>query len=438
MKGTPSRPHRVWALALAHAIGLALAAGGLGITQFDTSAVATTASLALTPVADSYVRSDTPLTAYGSPPRISAQATGGQTRVAYLRFSIPLPAGAKVTKASLRLFTVVSASTDGVEVRGVPSNSWSDGTTWAAKPAAASTVTSRATGFAANRWIDLNVTPLLSRSGPVSLALSTRDGASYQGLSSRDSAQAPQLLNTTSSTSAPTPTAFSTPTAKLGPTGADGAEAARSHSWGPVRGGDEFNYVGAPAKTKWSVYDSAGHAGKGRRSPAAFSVEGGYVKIVGNENGTTGGMSAKFERRKYGRWEVRMRTSARDPEYHPVLILWPDSGNWPCDGEVDFAEGTKDPSKINFYHHYGCSNRQTGAVKTLDVTQWHNYAVEWTREGIVGFIDGKEWFRDTDPAHQPPGPMHQTVQLDWFPDGSETRRSEMLVDWVRVYDVPSL
>jgi len=37
----------------------------------------------------------------------------------------------------------------------------------------------------------------------------------------------------------------------------------------------------------------------------------------------------------------------------------------------------------------------------------------------------------------PPGPMHLTLQLDWFP-GSGTgavRQSEMQVDWVRYYPV---
>ncbi len=431
MHATTRGQLRAWPAALASVIALAMVVGGLSAALIGTRAVASTASLAFAPLADTYVRSDTPSTSYGSSPRVSVQATGGHTRVAYLRFSIALPAGATVTKASLRLFTVVSATTDGVDLRGVASNSWSEGTTWATKPAASSTVTSRATGFAAKSWIELNVTPLVGRGGAVSVALSTPGGASYQGFASRESAHVPQLL-VTMSTSAPTPP----PAAAPATADTNGVQAARSHSWGPVRGGDEFNYVGAPAKAKWSVYDSAGHAGKGRRSPDAFSVDGKQVKIVGNEQGTTGGMSAKFERRKYGRWEVRMRTSARDPEYHPVLILWPDSQNWPCDGEVDFSEGTEDTSTIHFFHHYGCSNRQTSAVKTLDVTQWHNYAVEWTRSGIVGFIDGKEWFRDTDPAHQPPGPMHQTVQLDWFPDGTATRRSEMMVDWVRVYDVP--
>ena len=56
----------------------------------------------------------------------------------------------------------------------------------------------------------------------------------------------------------------------------------------------------------------------------------------------------------------------------------------------------------------------------------------------MGYLDGVEWFRDTDTSHQPPGPMHQTVQLDWFPSGAEaTEESRMHVDWVRVYDLHS-
>jgi hypothetical protein len=29
--------------------------------------------------------------------------------------------------------------------------------------------------------------------------------------------------------------------------------------------------------------------------------------------------------------------------------------------------------------------------------------------------------------------MHQTVQLDWYPDGTATKESQMQVDWIRVY-----
>jgi hypothetical protein len=69
----------------------------------------------------------------------------------------------------------------------------------------------------------------------------------------------------------------------------------------------------------------------------------------------------------------------------------------------------------------------------LDISQFHNYAVDWSPNGMVGYIDGVKWFEDTDPAHQPPASMHQTLQLDWFPDGTPDGPGEMRVDWVRVY-----
>jgi len=165
-----------------------------------------------------------------------------------------------------------------------------------------------------------------------------------------------------------------------------------------------------------------------------LKVNGSVARITGNSSGTTGGMSAKFGRQKYGRWEVRMRTNLRDSDYHPVLLLWPDSKNWPCDGEVDYGEGGKNTSLVNFYLHYGCQNKQVRASKSLDTTQWHNFAVDWQPKEITGYIDGIEWFRSTKAKHQPPGSMHQTIQLDWFPYGSTLKKSWMEIEWVRVYD----
>lgn len=52
------------------------------------------------------------------------------------------------------------------------------------------------------------------------------------------------------------------------------------------------------------------------------------------------------------------------------------------------------------------------------------------------YIDGVKWFEDTNLSHLPPGPMHQTIQLDWFPSGSTaTTPSRMNVDWIRIYGV---
>jgi hypothetical protein len=129
-----------------------------------------------------------------------------------------------------------------------------------------------------------------------------------------------------------------------------------------------------------------------------------------------------------------MRTSARDPEYHPVLILWPaDNASNNCD-EVDYAEGTADTRLMKVYLHYECAGDPTTRAQTaLDATQWHNYAVDWSPGGVVAYIDGREVFRDTASHHIPRAAMKQTIQMDWFPDGSKLNASQMQVDWVRVY-----
>ncbi|WP_254785609.1 glycoside hydrolase family 16 protein [Arthrobacter sp. ok362] len=215
----------------------------------------------------------------------------------------------------------------------------------------------------------------------------------------------------------------------------DGTQTAVARGWGPAVAGDEFSYAGAPDPAKWKVYKGPGHAGKGIRSPMALAVGGGVVTVRGNAAGTTGGMSARFAHRQYGRWEARMKTSARDPKYHPVLLLWPNNNKSPTCAEIDYAEGTADTTQIKFNLHHACSgpNFQARAARRIDTTQWHNYAVEWTPAGITGYLDGLVWFTDTNPTHQPRVGMHQTVQLDWFPNGTPTKPSQIQIDWIRVY-----
>ncbi|PTT69850.1 glycoside hydrolase family 16 protein [Arthrobacter sp. HMWF013] len=245
---------------------------------------------------------------------------------------------------------------------------------------------------------------------------------------------------TTSASATPTPTPTPTPkvkptltpTPKPTPTTLSTGSAATDLNWGTPIAGDEFDYIGAPDPAKWSVYNSAGHAGNGIRSPQQVTVDGSKMVINGTADGTTAGISAKFGRQKYGRWEVRAAGSG-DNEYHLVALLWPDSRNWPCEGEVDYAETAGDWNVMKFYHHYSCANKQTSTAIALDVSQFHNYAVDWSPQGIVGYVDGVKWFEDTDPGHQPPASMHQTLQLDWFPDDSPNGPGEMRVDWVRVY-----
>jgi hypothetical protein len=292
---------------------------------------------------------------------------------------------------------------------------------------------------AGTAWLERNVVNPVSAPGKARITVRVGDGNDGKGACSvtfrqpSSAALAPVTTTrpTTGPVTNPVTSPVTTPITNPVTSPVDSTSAADVFGWGPVVAGDEFNYVGSPDSTKWTVYNSAGNAGKGLRSSSQITVDGTEATITGTSDGTTGGMSAKFDHRTYGRWETRMRVSDRDPQYHPVLILRP-VNDGPCDGEVDFAEASHDTTLMHFFNHYSCADLQTTAAKTIDATQWHNYAVELTAAGVVGYIDGVEWFRDA--AHVPPSAMHQTIQLDWFPDSPTTRPSFMQVDWVRFYN----
>lgn len=416
-RGDQSRLRRRGVAALVALLG----ATALAVPRYDATA-ATSTRIEVVASADAWIRSRTPDANGGKTPRLWAGGPSTDRRAFYVKFRVPAPpSGMRWTGATLRLVDDnLGTRWSGLAVRPA-GNAWGETTlTWRNQPSAG-TVLDRSGPYRAGSAVLLNVTRAVPGAGGVfSLRVATSE-SNYLRLRAREHASggAPRLL-----LQAGIPPAYPT--------------AAQTRGWGAPVASDEFNYTGAPDPNRWSVYNSVGHAGNGRRSPTAWHVGNGVVQVSGDAYGTTGGMSARFGRREYGRWEARMRTNRRDPQYHPVLILWPDSNNH-CHGEIDYAEGTRDTSRIKFFlHHNGstCEDSQEQTARVLDTTQWHTYAVEWKPTHIAGFIDGVEWFRDTNPSHLPPGPMHQTVQLDWFPgDGTGAPApSWMQVDWVRVYN----
>ena len=201
----------------------------------------------------------------------------------------------------------------------------------------------------------------------------------------------------------------------------------------PVTDGDTVvENFDAPLGENWGVYDGPGHAGKGIRSPSAMTVSNGVLTITGDANGTTGGMAWRQGRAKYGRWEARVRAPVADPSYNALALLWPDAEDFPVGGEIDFMEITDETrQQVEFFLHYGRDNSQDHGSVEIDATRWHTWAVEWTETAIVAYVDGQEWYRNTDTSHFPPRSMHLTLQLDWFPKGDNSvQQSTMQVDWV--------
>ncbi|MCW2718281.1 glycoside hydrolase family 16 protein [Pseudonocardia sp.] len=242
---------------------------------------------------------------------------------------------------------------------------------------------------------------------------------------------APKAKPTPAPTKAPTTTA-APPTKKAAPaptaagTGT-GTTAAQQLGWGTPTRSDDFS----AGLDQWGVYDGAGHGGNGRRTPDAVSAADGILTITGDENGNSGGMSWG-DGQKYGRWEARVRSTAGS--YHPVMLLWPTAENWPIGGEIDWME-ISDPLRrtADTFLHYGANNNQVQGSVDVDATQWHNWAVEWSPQGVTTYLDGKVWWKTTTTSILPPGPMHMTIQLDNF--GGNPKSTQMQVDWVRQYGI---
>ena len=208
--------------------------------------------------------------------------------------------------------------------------------------------------------------------------------------------------------------------------------AASRYGWTALVARDDFS--GSQLDGSWGAYDSAGNSGEGIRSPRQISLHNGVLRMTGTADGTTAGMAWRHPQ-KYGRWEMRARFPAGCACYHPVLILWPADDPWPAGGEIDYAEVfDAGRQKLNFFLHYGADNNQLRGSRQVDMTRWHNFAVEWTQDHVTGFVDGEPYFHTTQRDALPPGRMKQTVQLDWFP-GSASGGATLELDWATMYQI---
>lgn len=401
-----------------------LALTGLVAGTANTPAAAETQNLVAS--ADSYVDSAAASKNYGTATGLSSDGSPS-TIISYLKFDLSAYAGRTLTSASLKLTNSsgTSAGSPGGQTVKTVGTTWTQtGLTYTNRPTLGSTVGSiGATNPSQVTTVPLTTSAVQSAIGStIGLALSQTGSNGVVFQSREASTGKPTLVLNFADAATPPPTTET--------------EAGVAFGWGTPAFQDGFNYSSlATLDTNWSRYNGAGHSGNGVRSPAAWTLDGQYLTVTGDSTGTTGGMSHRDRGRTYGRWEVRMRVPSRDTEYHPVLILWPDQGRVAANNcaEIDFSESTSNVTVNKFFLHHSCSGAQQSAQQTVDMTQWHNYAVEWRAGRLTGWIDGVQWFSTTDPTLVPSDPAHLTMQLDWFPDGTPVATSTMQIDWAKVY-----
>jgi beta-glucanase (GH16 family) len=176
---------------------------------------------------------------------------------------------------------------------------------------------------------------------------------------------------------------------------------------------DEFNYNGLPDSSKWN-YDVGGH-GWGNNEAQYYTknrkenarVENGHLIIEAIREPYEGKSytSARLVTKGKGDWQYgKIEVKARLPI---GLGTWPaiwmlGSTNplkWPDDGEIDIMEHVGfDPGKIHasvhckkYYHSIG--TQKTANIMAPDFNEkFHTYAVEWNKENVKIFLDGKEYF----------------------------------------------
>jgi chitodextrinase len=182
---------------------MALAAA-VGVSTVSGAAAGSSTTVIFRAAADAFTSSASPSTNFGAQPFLVVDeapdnSTNGHVFDTYLKFDVE-GLTAPVAQATLRLY-VLNGDTSGFDVRGVADDSWVESEiTWENAPASASDDVGSSGGFAAGQWVSVDVTPLVSGNGLVSMELQSTSTVSPMAFASREIVAwlTPQLVVKTS------------------------------------------------------------------------------------------------------------------------------------------------------------------------------------------------------------------------------------------------
>jgi endo-1,4-beta-xylanase len=227
---------------------------------------------------------------------------------------------------------------------------------------------------------------------------------------------------------------------------------------------DEFNAAAGTGvdRANWDFDLGGGGWGNNELEVYTNSVENvshdgaGNLVIRAVKNGT-GYTSARIKTQgkrtfQYGRVEARIKIPYGQGIWPAFWMLGADIGTagWPACGEIDIMENIgKEPATVHATVHgpgYSGGSGIGGALNFSGVRfadSFHVYAVEWSPDSMVFFVDGVQYFEVT-PAKLPAGKtwvfqhpffviLNVAVGGGWpgNPDATTVFPQQMLVDWVR-------
>lgn len=219
-----------------------------------------------------------------------------------------------------------------------------------------------------------------------------------------------------------------TPTRPFPTASAPEAREASSLLWS-----DEFEgAAGAPPNPEnWTHETGGGGWGNGElqyytdsTENAALDGEGNLVITAREIDGAAAGLqcwygpcthtsarliTAHKQTFQYGRIETRLRVPQGGGIWPAVWMLGTDitEVGWPQSGEIDIMEfvGSSPTEVFGTLHGPGYSGGQSfGGTRDLGApvpADWHEFAVEWSADRIVWFVDGSEYHRATPPDVAP-------------------------------------
>lgn len=213
-------------------------------------------------------------------------------------------------------------------------------------------------------------------------------------------------------------------------------------------------FPGAAFGARWSANyadgtpDTAGQKNGGRSAyypSKVLSVHDGVLDMyLHSENGISMGAApapktrrnngAPYNSQKYGLYSVRFRSDAL-PGFKVAWLLWPDSGRWPQDGEIDFPEGDLAVSPFAALHSAGSQQSAASAIfqTSASFQAWNTATIEWAPGRVEFFLNGQSIGVST--SGVPDGPMHYILQTEsCLPTcPSPEVRGHVYVDWVAIW-----
>jgi hypothetical protein len=283
------------------------------------------------PVADTYVQADRAGTNFGTATGI--RVDGQPVTNGYLRFNVVAPAGEVVTRATLKLFTT-SSSASGFTVHRVASTTWGETTTTYSNAPAIGSQVAASGSYPGNAYVSVNVTPLVTGSGLVSMAVKRTSTSSNTYNSRQAASNRPQLVVESAPGGGGQTVVFA-----LGD-GADGSTTSRDlANYVKAQNPDRFFYLG-------DVYET-GTASEftNNYEPLYGSLTGRTDPVIGNHeygNRSTGYYAYWINKRGWTKEQAKHRSYV-DAASGWQIIAYSSETNMATEGNWVAAQVAKQP-----------------------------------------------------------------------------------------------